>query len=458
MSILSVTSLFTDRIAGYRADCQKVMDAETKANDNGGLKNVLMCFLYKLEFFLKNGFFPVNVNHEMVGGEGTLPPELKKLRTFLQKSLENTENKLGATYILEDTSVWRYRFTVSELPLGKWGVTVSRERRHSVDPIILSGGCEWRVVNSQSCTINVLLDALNHENKPECKPTISSAFPEDAKFDPRLLYCDIDKEVEILANHHLPLTDTSLEGVKNAFEGVKKNLSKKPFQYLFSCENIENADELFRSSFPDLERASSHSIVISGVKIPANTLDIIIKQITNGIIDPKSARFNKWDEECVDSICKSLKSNSAIESEQLAAVRSVLSKPQFPLALLSVVAQKLCMQVRSILRKKAEQNNLLSSSGIFDHTVINSIGDFTETRSFSIKLSPDGEKLDCGSEYLLSYLSGDDKPKVSAVKQLVCYSVSEECCPKTKEIYAGDFLERLGNTLGPTMQIAVSFL
>ncbi len=457
MSILSVTSLFTDKIAGYQADCQKVMDAETKANDNGGLKNVLMCFLYKLEFFLKNGFFPVNVNHEMVGGEGTLPPELKKLRTFLQKSLENTENKLGATYILEDTCVWRYRFTVSELSLGQWGVTVSRERRHSGDPVILSGGCEWRVVNSQSCTINMLLDALNHENEPECKPTISSAFPEDAKFDPRLLHCDINKEVEISANHYLPLTDTSLEGVKNVFEDVKKNLSKRPFQYLFSCENIKDTNSMFDSSFKDLIRTLSQSVVINGVKIPANTLDIIIKQITDGIIEPAFTHFNKWDEECVDSICKSLKNDSAIESEQLAAVRSVLSKPQFPLALLSVVSQRLCMLQRLATNKKFESSSLLER-GILEYKVTNSVKDFAETRSFSIKLSPDGEKLDCNSEYLLSYLTGDSEPKVSGIKQLICYSVSEECCPKTEEIYAGDCLKRLGNTLGPTMQIAVGFL
>ena len=403
-------------IVSYQMLAQKAVSTDSSQT---GVVAALERFFYKLEFLLKNGYFPTKDDAK---GEN-LPPELCGLRVFL-----NTGNKKGS-YVLQKDTATRYRFKYSQRDEGRIDVIEEKLDISQVTPLYANhiGIASWKLSCEQTCEKTELLSDLH-----------KSAFPQECQFSNGFqtktydsFGMEEDFNNELL--HRPPFSSfkvtgtTSISELTEAINNAIQSVKKESFDYLLSGKINSarlNTTTFFHTCIEDLMRYTTTNYTINGVKIHQETLVQIMNAIVpDGKLD--STNVNTTPLNTRDSYSQIEQSLNHLYGETDAAkISAILQKPQFPLALLALVCQMIpTLSSPSMLNDVKFETNVsrfpllkgLDGLKAFEEIKYNA-------RKYDIRMDKEGN-LCCGVESFYPYIGSTDEIGLSRVYS--CFPVPQ---------------------------------
>ena len=298
-----------------------------------GVFATLERFFYKLDFLLKYGHLP---SEKDVWG-GSLPPELQGLKDFL---LVTTNKKNGDSYILQRNEKERYRFSWSNNKFF-----VSKEEFSPVSPAGARTGYNctggWHVsMLPQEAKVETLLHMITQSNAwpaEEFKKIFgSSTFNLSTKTGSFL---------PPSSNNSPPLT-LKTGAVNDFIQDYQKRITeiadKTPNYFVSWRGDVSSA---FNTCAVDLPRSLSGAFSFSGIKIPHNLLEAIVRRIMPDYGEGEQKKMTVFNTEpfTANEVRDFIAFATDIEDNaSLELIGNTLRHPQFPLAFLAVTSQGIC--------------------------------------------------------------------------------------------------------------------
>lgn len=395
-----VQSAINSTIHNYQTLAGKTVKNEGKT----GVVAALERFFHTLEFLLKNGYRPTTNDVD-----GTrLPPELCGLRDFLA----HKDSK--DSYILQKDAATRYCFKHSKDFDDRIEVTIEEKKQNT--PSLYSNYVNiaaWKTSSSQSCKITDLSSILKIEK--------------DYKY--------FENDVLQIKEPFSSVTeDTSIDGLMEVFRNAAQLVDEKSSVYSvrgeyadinasFKKDGETNLDTIWGSSVVDLLRFVTKNFTINGIKIKQDVLAKIIEAIipNNNQNEVNTTPLTNRDTQIVNVL------NQSYNETEAAQIRSVLQKPQFPLALLAVVCQDIEMLLPAVsLNRFNTRVNFYDLLGLKqDSTLFSEKYRELENSLTYHDITIDGQgNLRCGVKKILPYF--DREGKIGATKTHSHFLVSPD--------------------------------
>ncbi|ENU1114046.1 hypothetical protein ACFBBH_004642, partial [Escherichia coli] len=318
-----------------RTACYHTLAEKAVKNDDSptGVFAALEQFFYKLEFLLKYGHLPAT--DDTWEGDA-LPPELQKLRSFLEG-----ERNPGGTFVLQRNATERFCFSWQSD--GK--LTVTKEECHPAPAGFRTGYVaaeKWRIhtetPNVEACLIQQAFKFFTRDSiiffpgfYCSEKKTEMEDSPNSILIDERYFSTGNELSFELIEQR-----------IDNIVEQIKGKKCSKAF-YRAPNSSIPNG-MWFNSCVLDVARAER--IFINDVELEQEAF-CKIKRAIYGNANPSTVErvnVSPLNEETIYSILSELKDEKTKE-----AVEPVLKSPQLPFAVLSGFSQSLPAQCGSLV-------------------------------------------------------------------------------------------------------------
>lgn len=401
-NISDVQNAIKSTIHNYQTLAGKTVKNENKT----GVVAALERFFHTLEFLLKNGYRPTTND---VDG---LPPELCGLQDFLAHKDKDSKD----SYILQKDAATRYCFRYSKDSDDRIEVTIEEKQN---TPSLYSNysnyvnTATWKTSSQQSCKTTDLSSILK--------------IKKDYKY--------FEKDVlQIKKPFSFVEKGTSVNELMTTFHNAAQLVDKKPFVYsvcgeynVTMSDSAKNAgftsrDLIWGSSVVDLKRSAAMNLTINGIKIKQDVLAKIIEAIIpdSNVNEVNTTPLTNRVEQIVNIL------NPSYDETEAAQISSVLQKPQFPLALLAIVCQKVQMLISAVTLNVA--NTVINFSEFSDTENFNLFSnEYTKLNSsltsFDIRMDKQNN-LHCSVKRLVPYF--DSEGKIGAIKTHSHFLVSPD--------------------------------